>query len=482
MTAQNTHPRPSRKLLAGAVLMFGTVTGCPALLDDSFHHTEGKSEITASGGLPVAGAAGQAGSAGSSGADGPNSGGTIVLLTGGNQSTGGAYVPTGGAYVPSGGGTAGTGASNGARGGTGHGGGANDGTGAAAGFVAGFAGSAGELGSGGDAGTSPAGGTGGSGTASCTDGIQNQDETGVDCGGVCGASCADGDSCLTDEDCDSGWCNGGALIEFVSATSYAGSASLLSEEVTIGSEPDRMLVVALGIEASSSSAEVVAVSFGGTAMDLAVEQMAAGTRMVRSYLFTLGEAALPAGGTYTLAANLSDASEWVVHVLELRNVADASPEATAGSDDEEAGWSSISTSLTTSTDFAWVVDVVVSGEGITFTTTEPGQIERADASAGASAAAASTQQVDVAGLTTLGWSTDADSNRLTQAAAAFAPSGTAGSCENSTCSDGIHNGDETDVDCGGEGCEACAAGQTCEGDSDCGLLLHCDSENRCALL
>ena len=36
-----------------------------------------------------------------------------------------------------------------------------------------------------------------------------------------------------------------------------------------------------------------------------------------------------------------------------------------------------------------------------------------------------------------------------------------------TCEDGEHNGDETDVDCGGRACPACEIGQSCVGDYDC---------------
>jgi len=36
-----------------------------------------------------------------------------------------------------------------------------------------------------------------------------------------------------------------------------------------------------------------------------------------------------------------------------------------------------------------------------------------------------------------------------------------------SCSDGIKNGDETDVDCGGSSCPACSAGKACSANSDC---------------
>ena len=43
----------------------------------------------------------------------------------------------------------------------------------------------------------------------CSDGVKNQNETDVDCGGVC-AGCAEGESCLADSDCASGNCDAGS--------------------------------------------------------------------------------------------------------------------------------------------------------------------------------------------------------------------------------------------------------------------------------
>src|SRR5690349_18345888 len=41
--------------------------------------------------------------------------------------------------------------------------------------------------------------------ASCSDGVKNQDETDVDCGGSC-ATCASGKSCGSNSDCTGGTC------------------------------------------------------------------------------------------------------------------------------------------------------------------------------------------------------------------------------------------------------------------------------------
>lgn len=51
---------------------------------------------------------------------------------------------------------------------------------------------------------------------SCDDGVQNGDETDVDCGGSCDAGCDDGEGCVEDDDCmsmdctDDGICDGGS--------------------------------------------------------------------------------------------------------------------------------------------------------------------------------------------------------------------------------------------------------------------------------
>ena len=53
-----------------------------------------------------------------------------------------------------------------------------------------------------------------------------------------------------------------------------------------------------------------------------------------------------------------------------------------------------------------------------------------------------------------------------------------GVCAGGRCDDGIQNGLETDVDCGGEECEGCLGGAACNGPDDC-LSTMCIS-GRCA--
>ena len=128
--------------------------------------------LTSSDGGPV--------STGSTG--GQTGAGTGGTATGGSPGTGG--NGTGGAKGGSGGsGTGGTG-TGGAKGGSG-----GSGTGGATGGASGGAigGSGGGLAGSGGTATGGITGAAGSGPSSCLDDVQNGDETGVDCGGSCGA-------------------------------------------------------------------------------------------------------------------------------------------------------------------------------------------------------------------------------------------------------------------------------------------------------
>jgi hypothetical protein len=46
-----------------------------------------------------------------------------------------------------------------------------------------------------------------------------------------------------------------------------------------------------------------------------------------------------------------------------------------------------------------------------------------------------------------------------------------GICQVPTCTDGVKNGQETDVDCGGGTCPPCVAGRRCLVDGDCQSMM-----------
>jgi Thrombospondin C-terminal region len=54
-----------------------------------------------------------------------------------------------------------------------------------------------------------------------------------------------------------------------------------------------------------------------------------------------------------------------------------------------------------------------------------------------------------------------------------------GTCVGPSCRDGVLNGDETDVDCGGPDCDPCDDGETCEMDSDCSSQICNTKTNTC---
>src|SRR3989344_3143563 len=59
-------------------------------------------------------------------------------------------------------------------------------------------------------GTAPAAATG-----TCFDGIQNRDESDIDCGGLCGPTCTIGQDCELASDCESGNCTDRGVCDFV---------------------------------------------------------------------------------------------------------------------------------------------------------------------------------------------------------------------------------------------------------------------------
>jgi hypothetical protein len=71
--------------------------------------------------------------------------------------------------------------------------------------------------------------------ASCTDGIQNEGETDIDCGGPNCGPCANTKSCLQNSDCASGVCSGGTCVACASNTDCGGTADApCSEHVCNG--------------------------------------------------------------------------------------------------------------------------------------------------------------------------------------------------------------------------------------------------------
>lgn len=81
-----------------------------------------------------------------------------------------------------------------------------------AGGTAGTGGAGGTTGDGGAGGAGGTGGQGGSPDPTCSDELQNGDETDVDCGGICPSLCPDNAGCAFPTDCQSGVCEASLCV------------------------------------------------------------------------------------------------------------------------------------------------------------------------------------------------------------------------------------------------------------------------------
>jgi hypothetical protein len=212
-------------------------------------------------------------------------------------------------------------------------------------------------------------------------------------------------------------CSGGAEdIVFDNVTTNVGSGNPLTFTHTIGGGTNRLLVVGISAECDVS-VSVSSVTYNGQGLTKAASAVADTSTVGVAELWYLLEADLPSAGTYTVAVNTSGYAVKSVGAVSFEGVAQQAPEATNTS--TNVGPNSISTSITTLTDGAWVVDVVVDGNASAFTP-DGGQTEQYDEVASSSTGAASTKEMATAGATSMGWSAGS-ANRLAHVVAAFAP-------------------------------------------------------------
>jgi hypothetical protein len=210
----------------------------------------------------------------------------------------------------------------------------------------------------------------------------------------------------------------------VSHAASTGSASTLSWTHVLGSGSSRAVVIAVGEADSVASpdqyAVVTSVTFNGVyATPVPNSVVYGGTSgMVQTQLFYLLEPELPAAGTYTIQVNLAGSIAGIsAGAVSLIGVSQGPPEAVV-TGKNTSGADLLSTSITTLTNNAWVVDVLEDGDTAVLTANS-GQTLAWQAEAKLGTGGSSTKVVPTAGATTLGWSGSA--NRLTQSLAAFPP-------------------------------------------------------------
>jgi pectate lyase len=130
---------------------------------------------------------------------------------------------------------------------------------------------------------------------------------------------------------------------------------------------------------------------------------------------------LGAAGAHTVTVNFQGPVDGVsASAVSFSGVSQAAPEAATARTDT-SGADAISTTITTRSANAWVVDVVGSGNSGSFTPGS-GQTERTDIAASGMTGATSSKPVAAAGATTMSW-THSGANRLAHSLVSLASSG-----------------------------------------------------------
>ena len=227
---------------------------------------------------------------------------------------------------------------------------------------------------------------------------------------------------VTQEGATGGEGEGGLCsIGYDSASSATnGNVGSLTFSHAIGSGANRLLVVGVAIEECGTSRTVSGITYNTQALTkiTSAEVLSGNGCRSRAELWYLLEADLPSAGSYSVVVTASGScDDLTAGAISLTDVAQQGPEGSATNTNENQN--TISTNITTSTNGAWIVDVAHCGNDSSFTA-NANQTERWDRTAWSSDGAGSTKLVASAGTTTMGW-TNYGANRLSHAAAAFAP-------------------------------------------------------------
>lgn len=217
------------------------------------------------------------------------------------------------------------------------------------------------------------------------------------------------------------------VIAFDAQSSGNGSGiATLSWSHTIGGGADRKLMVGVTVEEDNSVSgdeNVTSITYNGVALTFvnAVTVTTANNFVMRAEIWYIDEANLPASGTALIQVNLSGPVRDVnAGAVSIDGALSGAPEATATN--TIINNPVITTSITTLTDGAWLIDVVGSGNGGNFTP-GAGQTERWDTSSALNTAtgASSTKPVATAGLNSMTQTHSTTSLRTAHAVIAVAP-------------------------------------------------------------
>jgi len=142
-------------------------------------------------------------------------------------------------------------------------------------------------------------------------------------------------------------------LDAVSGTnSFGNSAAAKTVSLSLGSGNNRIVVAGMGINNNSGFSP--APTFNGTTMTAAVSLYNSG---YYGGLYYLLDASLPSAGTYSLSVDPVVAGRGGIWCLSLFGVKQVAPEATNSSGGVTS--TTLSTSITTLTNNAWLVDFLI---------------------------------------------------------------------------------------------------------------------------
>jgi hypothetical protein len=210
--------------------------------------------------------------------------------------------------------------------------------------------------------------------------------------------------------------SGGIAYDTSSSNSSASSGTTLSWSHTVSNQSNRVLVVGVTAEHSSSSCQASSVTYGGQSMTKITQNVAGtSTYQCSSLWYLLAPSAGTANVTVTYQSSITNKTAGAVG---LYNVKQAAPDASNSSSSNSGA---TSTSVTTLAAGSWVVDVFGSGQAVGNLTAASGQTGRWTADSGSTQSGGmSTKSVASPGSTSVTW-TQSGINRSAAVAAAFAP-------------------------------------------------------------
>lgn len=212
--------------------------------------------------------------------------------------------------------------------------------------------------------------------------------------------------------------------------------STLTFSHTITDVLGRALVVGVQIEQTQVDTTVDAVvpnitsvTYGGVAMEEVPNtgvETGAGFKLFTK-LFYMMDAGLPAGGAHDVVVTLdANAEDITAGAVSLVGVKQQPPEASAAYSLNGGVPTTITNSITTVSDNAWIVDIIGTGNQATIYAPDPatGNVQRWNIAAVSSLSAGSTKAAGVAGEIAMGWTNDTV-NRYCHSLVAFAEDPTA---------------------------------------------------------